>query len=791
MKFFGIDLGTSTCSVSYTVDSPRPNFIPQPVVVEFSVDPENSLGSKSPVVPSVVAQPPTGTIFAFEADKSHVRGRNCQTIFRSVKSHLGTDRSYVRAAHSLNTPVRVWAGLIRRLCEMTVAEKGRDFDPRQHPTVLTVPASFAKAQRDDTVEAAGLAGFNVEKTADLVQLIDEPVAALIDLLNHADIELYAKANDWNTVLVFDFGGGTCDLVVLKFRYDASKPTGIHVKPLAISQYNQMGGDTIDSAIMDKVIWPQVCRQNGVKREQLTATERRRIEDRLRFGACRRLKEKINGDPRLKEIVHAHNSIALGEQFRREDLARICEIKQLETENIEYSDRKELQGTVEFCANDLYEVMLPFLEPDPFSKDFMVGESNRCEPFAKLIEKTMEKAGLAPADLDLLVLHGGSCKSPFIPWGFKRMQRMGLLASDCKIIETPDLITSVARGAALYGCLSKKHGKPYIAPIAPEEMWIETVGKEFEIMIHAGEQLPYTKMFDKHFYLSSAGQREIVVPIHIGYDAARRRLAETLTIKIAQDNLPQSHPIEVELKIGADKDSLWRFRPKGYSWTIAELVANCWIGREPTAEVKQLLETRKTIRAAMDKNARLPALTLELEALHAARAGFPEEGLAQIEDVIADSEKNSTAHNIKALIHAQRGEYQLSVESHKIASDLEPNNMVLRGNYGTALFEVKQYEAAVLVMREALSKDPSLTYLHAWLVNAFQALENTQEMSKELERWHAHAKLKAIRCPDNVSAWEEFRSVALRMGRYEDADEANERIGELRRPRNLLAGAKHG
>src|SRR5262245_41281885 len=120
MKFFGIDLGTSTCSVSYAVNSFRPNYIPQPVVVEFRVD--QLQGTKSSAVPSVVVrlshrdqgdakQPTIGqllcsvsktsagpepgdTLFGFEAEKAldtrQVQGRNGHDVFRSVKSHLGT-----------------------------------------------------------------------------------------------------------------------------------------------------------------------------------------------------------------------------------------------------------------------------------------------------------------------------------------------------------------------------------------------------------------------------------------------------------------------------------------------------------------------------------------------------------------------------------------------------------------------------------------------------------------------------------------------------------------------------
>jgi molecular chaperone DnaK (HSP70) len=298
MRYFGIDLGTSTCSVSYAVNSARPNYVPQPAVVEFRVD--SQFGTKSAAVPSVLARKGEGaaaeTVYGFEAEKAvrekQIAEPSFSTIFRSVKSHLGTARSYVRAEPSLNTPVKVWGALIRRLCEMTVEEKGSDFDPRNHPTVLTVPASFGRAQREDTLSAAKLAGFEVNIPG-RVHLIDEPVAALIDLINHPDIDLSLDPASWNKVLVFDFGGGTCDLVALKVRYDATKPDGLEVLPQSISPYQQIGGDTIDLAITEKVVWPQICKQLTLSREELAATERKQIEDTLRYQVCRHLKILVN------------------------------------------------------------------------------------------------------------------------------------------------------------------------------------------------------------------------------------------------------------------------------------------------------------------------------------------------------------------------------------------------------------------------------------------------------------------------------------------------------------------
>jgi hypothetical protein len=123
--------------------------------------------------------------------------------------------------------------------------------------------------------------------------------------------LHIVPDQSNIVLVFDFGGGTCDLVALKVWFDATKPGGLRVEPQSISPYQQLGGDTIDRAIMEEVVWPQVCQQNGIERERLTATERKQVEDSLRYNVCRKLKTQVNED--LKRLADEHP-----ERFHQDD-----------------------------------------------------------------------------------------------------------------------------------------------------------------------------------------------------------------------------------------------------------------------------------------------------------------------------------------------------------------------------------------------------------------------------------------------------------------------------------------
>ena len=78
-----------------------------------------------------------------------------------------------------------------------------------------------------------------------------------------------------------------------------------------------------------------------------------------------------------------------------------------------------------------------------------------------------------------------------------------------------------------------------------------------------------------------------------------------------------------------------------------------------------------------------------------------------------------------------------------------------------------------------------------MAGAFSALNNPDEVKKELQRWHTHARQETIRFPDDVRAWDELATVATRLGKYDEAEEALEQIRGLKRDRNLLAGPGHG
>ena len=256
--FFGIDLGTTQCSVACVADSSRirSERIVTPSLVEFRQDALSASGADR--VPSVIGvdlqdKRHRDLLFGWDfldvstgAAASRWRlSRRGRHFFYSVKSDMGTNRVYPFSKPPLGrSPIEVTAGLLERLSRLS-SENNPDLDPRKGTTVITVPASFSALAREDTLQAAELAGFS----RDQVQLLDEPVAALLDTVNHQSSGTFLF-NEFQHVLMFDFGGGTCDLALMRVRLRGESPLGLHLETLAISPYQRLGGDDIDRAIMN-------------------------------------------------------------------------------------------------------------------------------------------------------------------------------------------------------------------------------------------------------------------------------------------------------------------------------------------------------------------------------------------------------------------------------------------------------------------------------------------------------------------------------------------------------------
>ncbi len=98
--------------------------------------------------------------------------------------------------------------------------------------VITVPAYFNDAERTATITAGQLAGFNV------LQIVNEPTAAA--LAYGLD-----KLDEDQTVFVFDLGGGTFDVTIMRIR--AHK-----IEMLATNGDHRLGGKDWDDVLINYV-----------------------------------------------------------------------------------------------------------------------------------------------------------------------------------------------------------------------------------------------------------------------------------------------------------------------------------------------------------------------------------------------------------------------------------------------------------------------------------------------------------------------------------------------------------
>ena len=204
----GIDLGTTNSVVSVLEGG-------EPVVIP------NTEGSRT--TPSVVAFAKDGEVLVGEPAKRQAITNPERTI-RSVKRHVGTNWT-VDIDNKAYTPQEISAWILTKL-KYSAEEYLGDTVTQ---AVVTVPAYFDDAQRTATAEAGRIAGL------DVLRIINEPTAAALAYgLDKDDTE--------QTILVFDLGGGTFDVSVLKLGDGV-----FEVK--ATAGDTRLGGDDWDRAVI--------------------------------------------------------------------------------------------------------------------------------------------------------------------------------------------------------------------------------------------------------------------------------------------------------------------------------------------------------------------------------------------------------------------------------------------------------------------------------------------------------------------------------------------------------------
>jgi molecular chaperone HscA len=250
-RVVGIDLGTTNSLIAVPGEGGRAVIVPDP-----------DTGAR--LLPSAVSYLPDGDVLVGAAARARALEHPLETIL-SVKRFMGLGLEHVTAddrrryafvpgadgpvrfaVHGRTlTPPEVSAQVLRELRRWAEAALGETVVK----AVITVPAYFNDTQRQATRDAGRLAGLEV------LRLVNEPTAA--------SLAYGLDRDDDTTIAVYDFGGGTFDVSILRL-------TGGIFQVLATGGDTRLGGDDVDVALAGRLAQalPESLRDQVQVRAQL-------------------------------------------------------------------------------------------------------------------------------------------------------------------------------------------------------------------------------------------------------------------------------------------------------------------------------------------------------------------------------------------------------------------------------------------------------------------------------------------------------------------------------------------
>lgn len=219
---FGIDLGTTYSCIAYVDETGRATVV------------KNKEGSNT--TPSVVNFADASLVVVGQIAKE-TAVIDPQNTVSLVKTLMGKSNFAINYNNEDLSPEIVSSYILRKLA----ADAGEILDTEVKDVVITCPAYFGTAERTATKNAGEIAGLNV------IEIISEPTAAA----------LYygcAKAEGERTILVYDLGGGTFDVTVM--RIENGK-----IEVICSDGNHQLGGKDWDTEVMNYLA-DQFCSETG-------------------------------------------------------------------------------------------------------------------------------------------------------------------------------------------------------------------------------------------------------------------------------------------------------------------------------------------------------------------------------------------------------------------------------------------------------------------------------------------------------------------------------------------------
>ncbi|MCR5833417.1 MAG: Hsp70 family protein [Selenomonadaceae bacterium] len=451
----GIDLGT-TNSVLATVNVRlNGNIVSKVVNLDRAVDMFNfGQGSKftlkkAPILPSCVYYNDEKNYQPIVGD--FAKGRyplRPYLVAKSIKSQMGNEFA---EGLSSNIPDKTPAEVSARILEHMLRNAAKIYHlERIDDAVITVPANFDFIMRQATLRAAEIAGIKIRKADGSPRqiLLSEPRAVIYDFINQVHngeiaeqiLDLSSKKN----VMVFDLGGGTLDITLHEISRREDAPEILNVKDISTNRYTLLGGDDFDLCLAQEMFRHYL--------EQYNAHPE--IIQKIRHEEKGVMSQLLNYAENLKLEVSAQKSDALGSDDsdwwnQAEDFPVGGNIG---TTGYAYSDS--------FSTTELEDIWRDFMGENLTFNDFKNlnaayeksgNRKNIIMPILDVLAKAADKLGSENVRVDAVIMNGGMSRFYMV---INRLKEF--FGFEPIVALDPD--QAVARGAAVYHYFLHKYDK---------------------------------------------------------------------------------------------------------------------------------------------------------------------------------------------------------------------------------------------------------------------------------------------------------------------------------------------
>jgi len=314
----GIDLGTTYSAIAIVNSAGVPEIIP------------NAEGERTTASAVYFQDARTSLIGQIAVEQSESQP---ERVARWMKRHMGdADWRFSCVGQSLSA-VDLSALVLRRVVQDAALIVGPVRD-----VVITVPAYFDEFRRKATMDAGRLAGLNV------LRIINEPTAAALAYASSGRVT--------GRCLVFDFGGGTFDVSIVKIA------SASDVTVIATGGDHRLGGHDLDRALADE------------------------------------LGRRFEADKRIPLVPPGDRGQDARLMNRAEDVKRA--LSRLQEKRGEMLARGAQTVSTNITRRDFESIIAPLL--------------SRTE---MLVDATLDDAGLRTTDIDHVILVGGSTRIPAV------------------------------------------------------------------------------------------------------------------------------------------------------------------------------------------------------------------------------------------------------------------------------------------------------------------------------------------------------------------------------------------